>query len=285
MNTNFSIHFSPKDIIIKIRSFVLYVYSFLKSYYKRKCSLVMHEDRLSLSGILKQRIKPWYKNFKMVLLFAFFLLNFVYRFFVELLLTTLLILFGIYVSVGIYAGRYMHSDISTIEQNDVALVLGTSKYVSTNKINSYYSNRIKAAYDLYTSGKVKYILVSGDNRSHRYNEPQTMFNDLVTLGVPEKKIYLDYAGFRTYDSVVRANKVFGQTKFTIVSQKFHNERAIFIARHKGVDAIAYNAPNVKLSFRLVQFPREMLSRVLMYFDLAIGRHPHFYGDPVIIGVQ
>ncbi len=98
-------------------------------------------------------------------------------------------------------------------------------------------------------------------------------------------MYLDYSGFRTYDSIIRANKDFGQTEFTVVSKKFHNERAIFIARNKGLEAIGYNAADVKLSFRLVQFPREMLSRALMYFDLLIGRHPRFYGEPVIIGVQ
>lgn len=239
----------------------------------------MHEDRFSFDSIPK----GLYKNINKVFAFALFILNVIYRFFLELILVPIFVLLFIYISVAAYSSRYIHSDISNIANTDVALVLGTSKYVSTNKVNTYYLHRIQAAYDLYISGKVRYILVSGDNRSHRYNEPQTMFNDLVTLGVPEANVYLDYAGFRTYDSIVRANKVFGQSKFIVVSQRFHNERAIFIARSKGVEAIGYNAADVKLSFRLVQFPREVLSRALMCFDLAIGRHPRFYGEPVIIG--
>lgn len=285
MDKNSFTLFGHNNILLKILSPVLQLFTKLVEYYKDKWALVTKEDRFSFIAISKEQSKPWYKNLKKLLFVILFLLNFVYRFFLELILILIFTLLCVYLSVGIYSNKYTYSDISSIEKNDVALVLGTSKYVSKNKVNKYYSHRISAAYDLYKLGKVNYILVSGDNRSHRYNEPQTMFNDLIHLGVPEDKVYLDYAGFRTYDSIVRANKVFGQSEFTVVSQKFHNERAIFIARSKGIDAIGYNAADVKLSFRLVQFPREILSRALMYFDLIIGRHPRFYGEPVIIGVQ
>ncbi len=283
MNKNSSTDSFQRNIFAKFFLAMLDICKYISNYYKKKWALVIRDDKLSFKAIPKKIVKPWYKNLKIVLLFVLFVLNFVYRFFVEIISLSLLTLICIYLSVGLYSHKYIYSDISQIEKNNVALVLGTSKYVSRNKINAYYSNRIAAAHQLYNSGKVNYILVSGDNRSHRYNEPQTMFNDLVGLGVPENKVYLDYAGFRTYDSIVRANKVFGQSKFTVVSQRFHNERAIFVAREKGIEAIGYNAEDVKLSFRLVQVPREMLSRVLMYFDLAIGRHPHFYGAPVFIG--
>lgn len=287
MSKNYFMLFFQKNTYTKMLSQLLYFFKKIMSsiilFYEKKISHVMYEDRFSFSAIPHGILKPWYKNINKLVAFVLFLLNVVYRFFIELILIPLFILLCIYISVAIYSSRYIYSDISSVEQNNVALVLGTSKYVSTNKVNTYYLNRIEAAYDLYRAGKINYILVSGDNRSHRYNEPKTMFEDLVTLGVPKEKVYLDYAGFRTYDSIVRANKVFGQSEFIIVSQRFHNERAIFVARSKGIDAVAYNAANVKLSFRLVQFPREMLSRALMCFDLIIGRHPRFYGEPVIIG--
>ena len=138
------------------------------------------------------------------------------------------------------------------------------------------------AYELYKSGKVKYILVSGDNRYKSYNEPRQMRLDLIKLGVNKKHIFLDFAGFRTRDSIIRANKVFELSNFTIVSQPFHNERAILIARQKNINAIAYNASNVRKLYRLRQFPREFGARVLMYIDIIMNKPPKFYGDIIKI---
>ncbi len=182
MGKNSFMLFGQKNGITKILSSVLYLFGRLLQYYKTKWTLVMIGDRFSFTAIPKEQMKPWYKNIKKLSFFILFMLNFVYRFFLELILIFLLVFMCIYFSVGIYSNKYTYSDIETLEPNEVALVLGTSKYVSQNKVNSYYLNRITAAYNLYRSGKVKYILVSGDNRSHRYNEPQTMFNDLVRLG-------------------------------------------------------------------------------------------------------
>ena len=95
--------------------------------------------------------------------------------------------------------------------------------------NLYFDYRILAAVELYKAGKIKYILISGDNRKKDYNEPEEMKKALIQKGVPAKFIYLDYAGFRTLDSVVRAKEVFGQNQLTIISQRFHNERAIYLA--------------------------------------------------------
>jgi SanA protein len=122
--------------------------------------------------------------------------------------------------------------------------LETSKFLKNGQINLYYQNRILAAIELYKAGKIKYIIVSGDNSVANYNEPLDMKNDLVLLGVPDSLIYLDYAGFRTFDSVMRANKIFGQDKFFVISQLFHNERTVFIARHYDIEAFGYNAKDV-----------------------------------------
>lgn len=109
-----------------------------------------------------------------------------------------------------------------------------------------------------------------------------MYNDLVAAGIPFKKIILDYAGFRTLDSVVRGKEVFGQEKFTIVSQLFHNQRAIYIARKKGIEAVAFNAGNSDEEPAFKVQIRELAARVLVFIDLITSKQPHFLGEKVII---
>ena len=140
--------------------------------------------------------------------------------------------------------------------------------------------RIKACVDLYNARKIDRIIVSGDNHHVSYNEPEAMRASLVEMGIPNEVIFLDYAGFRTFDSVVRAREVFGQQSFTVVSQKFHNERAIFIAGKKGIDAVGYNASGVGLNYGLMTYVRELFARCKVYLDLATGKKPHFLGEPV-----
>ena len=125
--------------------------------------------------------------------------------------------------------------------------------------------------------------MSGDNRKVDYNEPEEMRQALIEQGIPEEIIFLDYAGFRTYDSVIRAKEVFGQTSLLFVSQKFHNERAIFIAKKKGVDAIGYNAEDVRFHYGFITYVREWFARCKVFLDLLFGKKPHFLGEPVDIG--
>ncbi len=136
--------------------------------------------------------------------------------------------------------------------------------------------------ELYNSDKIDYIIVSGDNRNRNYNEPITMYNDLVTAGIPGRRIILDYAGFRTLDSVVRGKEVFGQDKYTIVSQSFHNQRAIYIAREKGIEAIAFNAEDVDGVLSLRVKVREVGARILVIWDMLTEKQPHFLGEKVVI---
>ena len=87
--------------------------------------------------------------------------------------------------------------------------------------------------ELFQAGKISRILVSGDNRRMNYNEPVEMRKALIAHGIPDSVIVMDFAGIRTLDSVIRAKKVFGQDRFTIISQRFHNERALYIAGRNG----------------------------------------------------
>ena len=182
------------------------------------------------------------------------------------------------------ARHYTYDDVNAVPYNRVALVLGTSKYLIGGSPNHYFKYRIKAAAELYNNGKVDYILVSGDNATVQYNEPRQMRRALIQAGIPASAIYSDYAGFRTLDSIVRANAVFGQRSFTIVSQGFHNERAIYVARHFGIKAIGFNARDVDAYSGLKTRARELMARVLCLLDLyVLDKQPKFLGEPVPIG--
>ncbi|MBC7862935.1 MAG: YdcF family protein, partial [Bacteroidia bacterium] len=122
--------------------------------------------------------------------------------------------------------KQIFTDIESLPNNKVGLVLGTVKDASGGRRNLFFDYRIQAAAELFKEGKIKHIIVSGDNHIAGYDEPSDMRDALIAEGVPANCITLDYAGFRTLDSVVRCKKVFGQSKFTIISQKFHNERAV-----------------------------------------------------------
>lgn len=178
---------------------------------------------------------------------------------------------------------YMYDVPTTIPKNKVGLLLGTSKHTNQGYQNLYYRSRIKAAKELFDNQRVEYILVSGDNGTIYYNEPSTIKKDLMAIGIPEDRIILDYAGFRTLDSVVRAKEVFGESSYTIISQPFHNRRALYIARSKGIEAIAYNADSVSWRYGKKVILRERLARVKMFLDLLMNKQPKFLGEKISIG--
>jgi len=174
------------------------------------------------------------------------------------------------------------SSIDNIPKNRVGLVLGTSNKITTGHANPYYTNRIKATVELFEANKIDYVLVSGDNGTIYYNEPSTIKKDLIAKGIPVDKIFLDYAGFRTLDSMVRANVVFGLDSVTVISQKFHNERAIYLANQKGLNAIGYNAKDIKGQQGYKVKIREYFARVKVFIDLILNTEPKFYGNKIEI---
>ena len=175
-----------------------------------------------------------------------------------------------------------YSDISQIEKNKVGLVLGTAKTLKSGRINLYFEYRVQAAVELYQKGKIDFILISGDNGNKDYDEPTDFKNELIKNGIPEDKIFLDYAGFRTLDSVVRAQKIFGQNSLTIISQKFHNERAIYLAEKNGIKAVGFNATDVSVRYGLKVRLREYLARTKVFVDILLGVKPKFLGEPIEI---
>ena len=206
-----------------------------------------------------------------------------YRFLaaVAILLSILVVVISNFV-IEISARGKTFTDPALTPKNKVGLVLGTSRMLVEGGINPYYQHRIDAAITLYKAGKIEYILVSGDNGSIYYNEPTTIKKDLVKGGIPQEKIFLDYAGFRTLDSMVRAKFIFGLDSVTVISQKFHNERAIYLAGKKGLDAIGYNARGISGKQGIkVQF-REYFARVKVFIDLLLNTQPRFYGEKIEI---
>ena len=206
---------------------------------------------------------------------------------VKLIIKLLVLVGALIVFANLYvkckSADFLYGSLDSIPHNKVALLLGTSKYLSDGRENAYYSYRIEAAVALYKAGKVDYIIASGDNSQKDYDEPTDMKNDLVARGVPSERVYLDYAGFRTLDSVVRCKAIFGQGSCTIVSQAFHNERAVVLARHHDIEAIGFNARDVDAWFGLKTNLREFLARFKMVVDMVIGKDPKYLGEKVIIG--
>jgi SanA protein len=169
-----------------------------------------------------------------------------------------------------------------IPTNKVGLLLGTSKYLRNGSPNLYFVYRIQAAEQLFKAGKISYIVISGDNGRKNYNEPQAMKEELVKRGIPPEKIYLDYAGFRTFDSVYRLKYIFGQDSFTVISQEFHNRRAIYIAQCLHLKAIGYNAKDVDAYNGFKTKVREIFARTKVFMDMLSHQQPRFLGEKIVI---
>jgi len=178
----------------------------------------------------------------------------------------------------------MYQTVSEIPYRKVGVVLGTSPIRPNGNPNMYFHYRMEAVAQLYFANKISYIIVSGDNHKEEYNEPEYMRQALVALGIPDSVIYSDYAGFRTFDSMVRCKDVFGQDSVTIISQYWHNERALYIAQHAGLDAIAFNATDVQVKHSYIKnHTRELLAKVKVVLDVAFHKQPKFLGEPVKVG--
>ena len=197
------------------------------------------------------------------------------------LLTTVLMFLANHI-IMVNAKGKSFSNISLVPVNKVGLVLGTIKTLKNGKVNSYFHHRIEATYALYSKCKIELVLVSGDNGNSLYDEPTDMRNELIKKGIPENRIFLDYAGFRTLDSVVRAKEVFGLKSVTIISQKFHNERAIYLAEKRGIEAVGFNAIDVVGRYGIKTKIREYFARVKVFVDLLLNVEPKFLGDHIEI---
>lgn len=200
-----------------------------------------------------------------------------------------IVIFAVYLVLALFRissyAFYTYDSYTHVPYNRVGLLLGTSSNISPGRPNEFFTNRIIAASKLYKKGKIDYILVSGDNQHKSYNEPREMTRALIKDGVPADRIIQDYAGFRTIDSVLRAKSVFMLNDITIISQAFHNERALFIANANGINAIAFNASNPDSGAAIIRVGvREFFARIMCILDVYfLNSQPKFLGDPIAIG--
>lgn len=226
--------------------------------------------------ILKAKIKPttltWIKRLTLIGLLVF-------------LLGVGLIIYANVTAVWASRGK-LFDDVKDLPPAKVGLVFGTTDR-HQGRENRYFRYRIDAAVEVWKAGKVETFIVSGDNRSKYYNEPQKLKDALIEEGVPASRIVCDYAGLRTLDSVVRAKKIFSAEKILVISQRFQNERAIYIAQAHGMEAYGYNAEDVELQAGFKTKIREVGARVKMWLDVNfldtapthLGEKVKLPGDP------
>lgn len=180
------------------------------------------------------------------------------------------------------ASSFLYDRPTEVPKAEVGLVLGCAKEVN-GRPNLYFDRRIAAAAELWHADKVTGFIVSGDHSRQSYNEPHDMRAALVQKGVPRERIVCDYAGLRTLDSVVRAKEIFGVTDLIVVSQKFHNERALYIAQTTGIKASALNAQAVTGRAGSRTNVREYLARAKMLLDLHLfAVKPRYLGKKEVL---
>ncbi|RXG15750.1 SanA protein [Leeuwenhoekiella aestuarii] len=177
--------------------------------------------------------------------------------------------------------QFIYDDINTIPKTYTALVLGAS-VKSNGELSTMLRDRVESALLLYHRGKVNRFLVSGDNRTTNYNEPVAMKKYLQERGVPEKDIFMDFAGFDTYDSVYRASYIFEVDNAIVVSQRFHLPRAVYIARSMGLNFYGYNGDRREYELESRNRFREVAANVKAWLELLINKEPHFKGDKIPI---
>jgi SanA protein len=160
-------------------------------------------------------------------------------------------------------------DLQKLPSKDVGLVLGTSKYVAKGKENLFFKYRMEASARLFKEGKVRYLILSGNKEGESYDEPRAMQKALLKLDVPVEFMLLDTAGYRTYDSVLRCKEVYGQTNVIVISQNFHNARALYLCQHKGVEAVGFAAQDVPNGYSFKTIFREYLARPKAMLDVYL----------------
>jgi vancomycin permeability regulator SanA len=174
-------------------------------------------------------------------------------------------------SAGIYR------QLADVPERPVAIVFGARVYES-GAVSPVLDRRVRAAVDLYKAGKVRKLLMTGDNGRVEYDEVTAMKRRAVELGVPARDVVRDFAGFRTYDSCYRAQRIFGVDRAVLVTQEFHLDRALFLARRLGIDAVGYVAePGMPDAMIQSQEAREVPARIAAAFDSLSGRTPRFLG--------
>lgn len=194
-------------------------------------------------------------------------------------LATGFVLWAAYFTIASATDSLVFDDLESIPEREVGVVLGTTPRLRDGNPNAYFDYRMDAAARLWRAGKVQRLILSGDNLDRRYDEPKYMRNALLERGVDDEAMTLDRGGIRTFDSIMRARITYGTNDPIVISQEFHNRRALFIARHYDIDAIGFNARDVAPDKGLRTKLRESFARVKTLLDLwVLGTRPQRLDD-------
>ncbi len=185
---------------------------------------------------------------------------------ISIILFLVLIISYSYVTVS--ANSQTYSNVVKIPFNHTALLLGTSKYMNNGNVNLFFTTRCNALVELWKNRKVSSIIISGDSTSKNYDEPELMRQELLSKGLPDSIIILHKTGYNTKASIFFC-KNSNICQLTIISQKFHNERAIIISKSMGIDAIGFNAKPVYTTYGIRVIIREWFARVKLVIELVI----------------
>lgn len=210
------------------------------------------------------------------------------RFF-QIFISSTLIIIGfillLYFLVNIYithsSKSYIQKDLGSTPSSFTGLVLGAGVYKNGSP-SPVLRDRLETAYELYRSGKIKKLLLSGDHGGKYYDEVNTMKGYLESKGVPQQDIFLDHAGFDTYNSITRANKIFLVDDMIIITQQFHLPRAIYIAKEQEIKVAGISADKRKyMHLNYLKF-RESLANIKAFFETIVHRKPRFLGEKIPI---
>lgn len=180
--------------------------------------------------------------------------------------------------------KFVHSidELDDLEKADCVLVLGSLVY-SDDRLSHVLQDRVDYAIKIYKAGKADKLLFTGDHGQTEYDEVNAMMNYAVKKGVPKEDIFLDHAGFSTYESMVRARDVFCVSDVIIVTQKFHISRALYIANKLGLNATGVNSNPRRYLNAAKDAMRESLARVKDFFYVNIFRpEPKYLGETIPI---
>lgn len=196
-------------------------------------------------------------------------------------LAGIVLLYGLSAYIQSHTKDFIYYQADALPEAHTVIVLGAAVR-SNGNLSMMLEDRVKSALELYRMGRVKRFLLSGDNGTKYYNEPQAMKEYLLNEGVPEDHIFLDYAGFDTYDSMYRASAIFQVKDAIVVTQNFHIPRTLFIAQKLGLNFYGYAADKHLYHYENANKRRELLANVKAFGDLLFNSTPTYLGEKVPI---
>ncbi len=193
------------------------------------------------------------------------------------------------VTVRAYSAERAKDQIYTLETAPtypVAIIFG-ALVTRSGRPSAMLADRIRMGVELYNAGKVKALLLTGDNSIDTYNEPEAMRQYALSLGMPDSALVLDYAGFRTYDSCYRARDIFKVDQAILVTQAFHLDRALLTCGSLGIESVGVAADVMRptgyaRSAIMTSQMRELPSTAMALLDILSGRKPTFLGEALPI---